>query len=264
MTTELVELQNRSSELAKNLGDEESLEVNAAILDLDPGSPVFTNRLGIGLINAGRFDDAIAVLENGVLVHPDNSIMSNRLEEARKYAARPPAPEPKKKAAARTGPPRAAWTDFVPSELVEHALKGPGRDACIRLSAASILASEAIDANWTAVTPIKVGKRYRVIGGIFTGVSPWNKALTVAVPVTAKKLIEKVTAVGGEALEPSKAVPCLQLVVPRDRVDPLYDELLVAHTDHLKLSLAFGPPTHMKKHNPGLRDYILEQAAALG
>ncbi len=42
---------------------------------------------------------------------------------------------------------------------------------------------EAIDKAWTIVTPIKQGRRFRIIGGVFTGVAPYQDKLTVAIPI---------------------------------------------------------------------------------
>jgi hypothetical protein len=265
MATELEELRARSTELADRLGADDALETNAAILDLAPGDPVATNRLGIGLLNAARPAEAIAVLETGLRIHPKNAIMAGRLKLARKAASegQRPATGTRPRRGARLVTYSGPWTDFEPAELVERCLHGPGRDACIRLCAASILASEAIDKLRTAVTPIKQGRRFRTIGGIFTGVAPWHATLTVAVPVTRHGLIAKAKAVGGFAFEPARAVPCLQLAIPRERVAEIYDELLAAHREHLHLSLAAGAPTHLNKHHDELRGYLLDQAAKL-
>jgi hypothetical protein len=228
---------------------------------VDPGDPIATNRLGIGLLNLGRHAEALAVLEAGLLVHPDNAIMRRRLEEARD------APEAAARREVRRGGSRgpvAGWTDFEPAELVESALAGPGRDACVRLCAASIRAGEALDATRTAVTPVKAGRRFRTIAGIFTGVAPWNDTLTVAVPIARTDVIRRVEDAGGGTLEPAKAVPCVQIVLARGRVEELYDDLVAAHRQYVPLSVEFGPPTHLNKHNPALRAYLLEQADALG
>ncbi|HEY3188638.1 MAG TPA: hypothetical protein VGJ70_14250, partial [Solirubrobacteraceae bacterium] len=115
----------------------------------------------------------------------------------------------------------------------------------------------------TAVTPIKDGRRFRTIGGIFTGVGPWKDVLTVAVPVASQSVIRRVEEVGGYTLDSANAVPCIQVAVPRGRVDELFDELLRAHREHLKLSMDAGPPTHLNKHHPELRQYLLDQADRL-
>ena len=75
------------------------------------------------------------------------------------------------------------WTP-EPAELVASSLPGSGRDACVRLCAAAIRAAERIDSTRTAVTPIKTGPRFRVIGGVYQGIAPWQGLLGVAVPAS--------------------------------------------------------------------------------
>lgn len=265
MTTELEDLLGRSDALAARLADEEALEVNAAILDLRPGDPKITNRLGIGLLNNQRSAEAVDVLEAGLRRRPDNPIMLSRLAEAQRGVDRGKAPETgrssRKGGGSRAG--SAGWTDFEPDGLVETALAGPGRDACVRLCAASIRAAESIDRERTAVTPIKDGRRFRTIGGIFTGVGPLGATLTVAVPTSLRPVIRRTEEAGGHEGDRATAVPSVQLVIPRSRVDELFEELADAHGEHLKLSIAAGPPTHLNKHHAGLRQYLLDQADLL-
>lgn len=263
--SELEELLRRTDALGNRLGDEEALEVNAAILDLRPGDPKITNRLGIGLLNNQRAAEAIEVLEAGLRQHPENSIMLARLAEARRAVNSGKASEGARSSAMgavrRTG--GAGWTDFEPAELVESALAGPGRDACVRLCAASIRAAEDIDRERTAVTPIKDGRRFRTIGGRFTGVGPWKDTLTVAVPTASRSVIRSVEDAGGYEMSRANVVPSVQLAIPRVRVDALFDDLAKAHHEHLRLSIAAGPPTHSNKHHAGLRQYVLDQADLL-
>jgi tetratricopeptide (TPR) repeat protein len=262
--TELDELRARSEELRTRLDDPEAVEVNEALLDLDPGDPVTTNRLGIGLLRTGRIEQARDVLEAGLRLHPDNAIMAGRRDEALRALDDPARATAARKRTCGRGAAVHGWTDFEPEELVESALAGPGRDACLRLCAASVLASEHIDATRTAVTPIKTGRRFRTIGGIFTGVGPWKDLLTVAVPVARRSVIEAVAATGGRTEDRANAVPCIQVALPRPAVEGLYDALLDAHIEHLRLSLAAGQPTHLNKHHPALRAYIVEQGRLLG
>lgn len=263
--TELERLTSRSDALGNRLGDEEALELNAAILDLRPGDPKITNRLGIGLLNNQRPAEAVDVLEAGLRQHPGNSIMRTRLVEAQRRVERGDAGrDGRSSRKGGEGPVgRAGWTDFEPEELVETALAGPGRDACVHLCAASIRASERIDRERTAVTPIKDGRRFRTIGGIFTGVGPLDDALTVAVPTSVRAVIRHIEEVGGHEGDRANAAPSVQLVIPRSRVEELFEELAEAHREHLKLSIAAGPPTHLNKHHPGLRQYLLAQADVL-
>jgi hypothetical protein len=114
MASSLDTLVARSATLTTSLGDEEALATNAAILKLAPEDRVAITRLAIGLLNAGRAAESIAVLEAGLEAHPDNRIMLDRLAEAHralaaatrqasKIKARPPAG-----ARRRTGGP-CAW-----------------------------------------------------------------------------------------------------------------------------------------------------------
>jgi hypothetical protein len=262
--TELEKLLSRSDALGSLLGDEEALEVNAAILDLRPGDPKITNRLGIGLLNNQRPAEAVDVLEAGLRQHPGNSIMRSRLAEAMRGVEKGDAENTRSSRKGVGGSAGSAgWTDFEPDDLVETALAGPGRDACVRLCAASIRASENIDRDRTAVTPIKDGRRFRTIGGIFTGVGPLDDTLTVAVPTSMRSVIRRTEAAGGHEGDRANAVPSVQLIIPRPRVQELFEELAEAHREHLKLSIAAGPPTHLNKHHTGLRRYLLDQADLL-
>src|SRR3954454_10664725 len=90
MARSLDDLRARSDALASNLDDAEALEVNAAILRVEPGDAVATNRLGAGLIAGGRSAEAVGVFEAGLEAHPANAIMRDRLKQARHAAALPP------------------------------------------------------------------------------------------------------------------------------------------------------------------------------
>jgi hypothetical protein len=112
MTADLDELRVRSDALADRLGDDGALKVNRAILAIEPGHVVATNRLGAGLMKAGRAKEALEVYEAGLLVHPDNAIMRDRIRQAR-HAATLPDPGPpsaggaRRKGTASAGP--TAW-----------------------------------------------------------------------------------------------------------------------------------------------------------
>jgi len=216
--------------------------------------PVATNRHGIGLLNEGRFAEALAVFEAGLRLHPRNKIMARRAAEARTAVERDAAPQ----GAAPTGS-GTAWTDFEPAELVERVLAGPGRDASIRFCAAALQASEAIDKDRTIVMPIKHGRRFGIAGGVFAGVAPYQDKLTVAIPAALRGLIDDVVSLGGFARDPEPDVPGVQVAVPRGKLDRLAEPLLEAHTQLLRLSLAAGPPTDLRSHHQGLRRYLLEQ-----
>jgi hypothetical protein len=101
MARSLDDLRARSDALAGNLADDEALEVNAAVLEIEPGDAVATNRLGAGLISVGRAAEAVAVFEAGLEAHPGNSIMRDRLKQARHAAALPPPKPPPKRGGRR-------------------------------------------------------------------------------------------------------------------------------------------------------------------
>lgn len=258
MSSELDDLRRASDDHAEALAFEVAREANAAILDLVPGDPVATNRLAIGLMNAGRAAEAIPVLEAGLLVHPDNAIAEKRLKEATVQAKKP---NPKAKAASGGG--GAGWIDFEPAELIASSLGGPGYETCVRFCADALRLSEAMDLGKTAVTPVKNGHRFRIIGGIFTGVAPYKDQLTVAVPTHSKSLIGSVLELGGTVYDTAAAVPSTQVGIPRGRVDDLYDDLLKGFKQHLGPSIEFGPPTHLNKHHAELRAYLLAEAKRL-
>jgi hypothetical protein len=102
MAGSLDDLRARSDALASSLGDDEALDVNAAILAAEPGDAVATNRLGAGLIAVGRATEAVEVFEAGLEANPANRIMLDRLKQARHAAARP-APKPVSKGGSRGG-----------------------------------------------------------------------------------------------------------------------------------------------------------------
>ena len=70
MTSSLEELLTRSAALGGRLSVGEALEINQAILEIDPENEIAATRLGIGLLSADRAQDAVPVLEAAVLAHP--------------------------------------------------------------------------------------------------------------------------------------------------------------------------------------------------
>jgi hypothetical protein len=111
MTSSLEELLTRSAALGGRLSVGEALEINQAILEIDPENEIAATRLGIGLLSADRVQDAVPVLEAAVLAHPGNAFASRRLEQARRDLVRPPVPERKRRGAA---PPRGVWVKAMP------------------------------------------------------------------------------------------------------------------------------------------------------
>ena len=111
MTSTLEELLTRSAALGGHLNVGEALEINQAILEIDPENEIAATRLGIGLLSADRAQDAVRVLEAAVLAHPRNVLASRRLEQARRDLVRPAVPERKRRGVA---PARGVWVKAVP------------------------------------------------------------------------------------------------------------------------------------------------------
>ena len=107
MTQTLDQLLARSIALGDQLGTDEALEINQAILALDPANEFAATRLGIGLLNAGRLEEAIAVLEDAVRAHPENTVADKRLRQARRDVATAAVPKPRRRPKARIA--REVW-----------------------------------------------------------------------------------------------------------------------------------------------------------
>jgi tetratricopeptide (TPR) repeat protein len=107
MTNTLDQLLARSLALSDQLGTDEALEINQAILKLDPANELAATRLGIGLLNAGRLEEAIAVLEDAVKAHPENTVADKRLQQARRDIATAAVPKPRRRPKARVA--REVW-----------------------------------------------------------------------------------------------------------------------------------------------------------
>jgi tetratricopeptide (TPR) repeat protein len=107
MTDSLDELLARSLALSDRLGADEALEVNQTALELDPASEIAATRLGIGLLNAGRPEEAIGVLEAALRAHPDNTVADKRLQQARRDIATDGVTAPRRRPKARIA--REVW-----------------------------------------------------------------------------------------------------------------------------------------------------------
>ena len=101
MTSSLNELLERSLALGDRLGVDESLEINQAILELDPANEFAATRLGIGLLNAERAEEAIPVFEAALRAHPENAFADKRLQQARRDLASIGAKAPRRRRRAR-------------------------------------------------------------------------------------------------------------------------------------------------------------------
>jgi hypothetical protein len=83
MAGDLEDLQSRSDALSDRLEDDDALEVNAEILALAPGDARATLRLGAGLMLVGRVKDALDVYEKGAQANKANTMIANRVKQAR-------------------------------------------------------------------------------------------------------------------------------------------------------------------------------------
>jgi hypothetical protein len=106
-TSSIDELLARSLALGNRLGDDEALEINQEILELDPANELAATRLGIGLLNAERHEEAIAVFEQALRTHPDNTVAAKRLQQARRDVATAAVAKPRRRPKARIA--REVW-----------------------------------------------------------------------------------------------------------------------------------------------------------
>jgi tetratricopeptide (TPR) repeat protein len=107
MTDSIDELLARSLALSDRLGVDEALEIHQAILELDPANEIAAIRLGIGLLNAERAEEAIPVFEAALLAHPENAFADKRLQQARRDVAAAGAKAPRRRR--RTQVAREVW-----------------------------------------------------------------------------------------------------------------------------------------------------------
>jgi tetratricopeptide (TPR) repeat protein len=107
MNNTLDQLLTRSFALSDRLGTDESLEINQAILEVDPTNEMAATRLGIGLLNVERPEDAITVFEAALRAHPDNTVADKRLQQARRDIATAAVPKPRRRPKARIA--REVW-----------------------------------------------------------------------------------------------------------------------------------------------------------
>lgn len=161
------------------------------------------------------------------------------------------------------------WQQRPAREIVEPTLTKAGRAGSLRFLAASIGATQAIDPGRLAVNDIPSERRFRVVGGIYSAVTPFGDLLCISIDRrNSAALIDDVLQAGGRVTdEPGSgsAVPhTVQLGVPQAAVDRFADALLGPHRRHLAESIAFGPPTWRHRHDADLMRYILAQATSAG
>jgi hypothetical protein len=80
VTDELAELQARVKSLAPDAW-EEQVAVNEAVLRLRAGDVVATRRLALALVKSGLFDRAEEVVQEALILHPADDILTRRAED---------------------------------------------------------------------------------------------------------------------------------------------------------------------------------------
>jgi hypothetical protein len=231
---------------------DEALRLNAELLELDSANAPATNRLGVALTKRGEIEDALAVFRDGVAANTANTIAARRVAELERSVSR---------RAAELG-------DFVrrpPEQVVEPLLAGTGRSAALRFLAFSIRAIQRLDGTRLAVTEIPSDQRFRVVGGIYSAVTPWHGLLCVSIAkAQTATLVDAVESAGGQVTDrptAMSAVPgTLQLGVPMSELETFAQDLERPHREHLKSSLSYGPPTWQHRHDPALMRYLLARA----
>ncbi len=221
---------------------------------MDPTNAAATNRRGIALTKRGQMDDALAVFRDGVAANTQNEIAARRVKELERQLA--------KRAAALGG-----FVRRPAAEVVEPLLAAPGRAAALRFLEFSIRAIQRIDGTRLAVTEIPSDRRFRVVGGSYSAVTPWEGLLCVSIAkTTGGAVVREVEGAGGRVTDrpaPMSAVPgTVQLGGPLVVVERFAEQLEAPHVEHLKASTDYGPPTWLHRHDPALMNYLLEQADA--
>ena len=113
MAGDLDALRARSDELADRLEDDAALEANAQLLTLVPGDAKATLRLGAGLLAVGRIKDALDVYERGQEANRDNTMIANRVKQARHAAALGVKTAPSKRKGRKQKATPTAWLKSV-------------------------------------------------------------------------------------------------------------------------------------------------------
>lgn len=251
MNSDLDLLRQRSDELDREGDDEsdEAVEVNRALFASNLADRKVTNRLGIALQNRGELEDAAEVFSQGLSANPVNAVARGRLGGILKKLELLPARSPE--------------------EIVETALSGPGRDACIIFIGASIRQIQMIDSEYLAVIDIPSSNRFRVFGGPISacGISKGFLNVMLDTRFGARDLIARLEAAGAPLVVPlnrAGLVPFTSEVsIPRDQVAAFHDEVMEAHVRNLHEAIAAGKSGHYRGHRPDLQAYLLSEADKL-
>ncbi len=235
----------------------EALELYSEILELDPDDTAAANMVGRSLQALGRVDEAREHWKFISELQPDNEIARSR---ARSLG---PVTESVQVTSSRPTKPRRS-----PSDIVEPVLAGAGRDGALRFLARSIVMIEKIDPARLSVTAQAPEARLRVYGGRAPAVTPTRGMLLVWVhaPAVTPALATAIGAIDGAQRSEADTLALLpeaeEYRVPFAEVDAVADLLAGPHREHLRRAIAEGAPPRNHAHDPKLRDYIVDQAAA--
>jgi tetratricopeptide (TPR) repeat protein len=238
---------------------EEALALYSEILELDPDDSAAANMIGRSLQQLGRIDEAREHWQFIVELQPANEIARSRARSLK------PVQEPVQITTSRPTKPKR-----TPSEILEPALAGDGRDSALRFIARSILLIEKIDPARLSVTERVTEARFRVYGGREPAVTPTRGLLHVQLhgPAVTAELDAALRAASTSPAAPADTMgllpDSLEYRLPFARLDEFSDALAGPHREHLLRSVAAGAPPWGHPHDPKLRDYIVKQASASG
>lgn len=254
MKSELGTLRERADHLDPG---EEALAAYEEILQLDPDDVGAANMIGRSLEKLGRVDEARIHWELVTELQPGNQIARQRLKNLAHLPRRPSARRAE-----------SDWPRRPPAEIVEPNFPkdGPARDACMRFLALTIRATESIDSERLAVTDRPSDGRFRVSGGKASGSNPWHEYFCVFVhePSMSPALKTAIAEAGGTVENPPGSLKSLpesaQYAIPMQEFARFSSDLEKPHREHLLRSIAAGPAPWGHRHDPALREYIIEQA----
>lgn len=227
------------------------------LVELEPDNEAAWLGLGRHYLGTERAEEALATFEAGSAAVPESRNLRERAAEERRAAARP-AP---KTVPAAVKKPRVLRE---PAAILDGVPFGEHRAPCLGFVAWSIARIETIDSGRLAVTDYPSEKRFRVLGGIYSAVTPHRKRLCLSVDrELGADVITRVVEAGGKVVDepgPGSATPkAVQLGVPFAMVADVADALREPHEAHLRDAIAAGAPTTAWMHHEALRRAIVEE-----
>jgi len=238
--------------------DDPAIEpVAQAVLSKAPRYAAATNGLGRHYVCVGRLEEALNVYEAAVEADPNNDVAVKRVAALKLDLL-------------KQGRLKAEQGKLVrrsPEEIVAGVAFGDHQVGCLTFMAWSIRAIKRIDLTRLAVTDLQSDARFRVVGGIYSAVTPYRGLLCISIDRRlGADVQDEVERSGGMVRDrpgPLSAVPnSIQLGVPYGRVSQFAVALERPHVEHLKQSILWGPPTWQHAHDDALERFILD--AALG